>query len=196
MSRCKIATGFIMLASTVALLHVHRTPVAVAVEFMAAHPQRAYFALLLRGDGPMSRGRTGISMEVGVADGRFSEHMLLHARPRKWLMVEPFVNAELRGRLATNGSLSWQARGIGVGTTSLQLLQGLSLDKSVLDAIPDSSCDFVYLDGAHDYANVKLEMTPYWRKVRWLRDRTSVASTPQDTTRKPRIRVSPACSLC
>ena len=67
-----------------------------------------------------------------------------------------------------------------------------------LDAIPDSSCDFVYLDGAHDYANVKLEMTPYWRKVRWLRDRTSVASTPQDTTRKPHaVRVvSPACSLC
>merc|ERR1719359_2654789 len=31
-------------------------------------------------------------MEVGVADGRFSEHFLSDARPKTWYMVEPFPN--------------------------------------------------------------------------------------------------------
>ena len=48
------------------------------IAFLSAHPSRAYFSRLIR-DGPYD-----VAMEVGVADGRFSEHFLLDAQPKTW----------------------------------------------------------------------------------------------------------------
>ena len=56
------------------------------VSYMEAHPSRAYFAHLF------SKGGFRKGVEVGVADGRFSEHMLITGRPAVWRMVEPFPN--------------------------------------------------------------------------------------------------------
>ena len=74
--------------------HNHRWTEGAIVDYMEQHPNRAYFSRLFRNGGL----RTG--MEVGVADGRFSEHFLLDAgdRIRKWYMVEPAPNAELVAR--------------------------------------------------------------------------------------------------
>ena len=97
-------------------------------------------------------------------------------------MVEPFPNGMLRrridhidavydssgriGRLDAKGrgkvkeeaaeELSWRKRGIG-NRTNITLFKGLSSDRFVLDAIGYDSLDFIYLDGAHDYDNVKQE---------------------------------------
>ena len=60
--------------------------------FLRAHPSRAYFSRLVR-DGPYD-----VAMEVGVADGRFSEHFLIDAQPKTWYMVEPFPNKMLQAR--------------------------------------------------------------------------------------------------
>ena len=36
----------------------------------------------------------------------------------------------------------------------------------MLRDIPEEGIDFIYLDGAHDYKNVKLELPLYYRKLR------------------------------
>ncbi len=140
--------------------------------FLRAHPSRAYFSRLVR-DGPYD-----VAMEVGVADGRFSEHFLIDAQPKTWYMVEPFPNKMLQARYppSTSGRraprrqleempTSWASRGIGT-TSKLRFFKALSLDKAVLDAIAPESVDFIYLDGAHDYANVARELEPYYRMLR------------------------------
>ena len=128
---------------------------------MTTHPNRAYFVDLFRYGGFKS------GVEVGVAAGRFSEHMLLHGKPERWIMVEPFAPADLVSRLPLakrrdNGktrklrkerAATWEKRGIGKGT-SIVFLPHFSHDKEVLSAIPPNSVDFVYLNGAHDYENV------------------------------------------
>ena len=124
---------------------------AEAARFMAAHPSRAYFAHLSRGL---------VVAEIGVAQARFSEHLLLHARPSRMYLIEPFPHEDMMDRLST----SWKVRGIG-NATDISFLKGFSLDQHVLSEVPPASVDFVYLDGAHDYENVKKEMGPYWDRV-------------------------------
>merc|ERR1719174_1840102 len=110
-------------------------------------------------------------MEVGVADGRFSEHFLLDAQPKTWYMVEPFPNGQYKARFSPSttqprqNKLDWVSRGIGT-TSNKIFFKALSLDQSVLDAVPPESVDFIYLDGAHDYANVAKELEPYYRMLR------------------------------
>ena len=140
--------------------------------FLRAHPSRAYFSRLMR-DGPYD-----VAMEVGVADGRFSEHFLVDGQPKAWYMVESFPNEELQARYPASTSgrraprrqleeipTSWASRGIGT-TSRLRFFKAFSLDKAVIKAIAPESFDFVYLDGAHDYANVALELEPYYRMLR------------------------------
>ena len=61
--------------------------------------------------------------------------------------------------------LSWQRRGIG-SSSHIELHENFSMDPGLLSLIPLESVDFIYLDGAHDYENVKKELRPYWDRVR------------------------------
>jgi len=131
---------------------------------------------------------------VGVAGGRFAEHFLTAAAPaiRRYDMIEPFPQATLRAKTSEDplldrvvlklerrrlgepyavytgrpfsSSIPWHRRGIGLGVDK-RFFRALSTDPEVLARIPLGSVDFVYLDGAHDYVNVKAEMEPYWARV-------------------------------
>ena len=154
------------------------------VSYMARHPNRAYFSRLFRD------GRMRVGMEVGVADGRFSEHFLKDAgkRIRKWYMVEPAPNAELVARFpaaasasksaaARPGSLarlwgwlsgrgwSWQSRGIGTRTKIVHL-RHMSMDSQIFSAVPAHSVDFIYIDSSHLYDVTKKELKAYWRLLK------------------------------
>ena len=72
--------------------------------FLRAHPSRAYFSRLVR-DGPYD-----VAMEVGVADGRFSEHFLIDAQPKTWYMVEPFPNGQYKARFSPSTTQPRQKR--------------------------------------------------------------------------------------
>ena len=89
-----MTSALLVVAITMAQHARHGWTEGEIVSFMARHPNRAYFSRLFR-DGGMRVG-----MEVGVADGRFSEHFLKDAgkRIRNWYMVEPAPNAELVAR--------------------------------------------------------------------------------------------------
>ena len=166
--------------------HNHRWTEGAIVDYMGQHPSRAYFSRLFRNGGL----RTG--MEVGVADGRFSEHFLLDAgdRIRKWYMVEPAPNAELVARfpaaslastsaaasspgllarlwsrLWNGGGRSWQSRGIGTRTEIIHLPH-LSLDPNIFSTVPPRSVDFIYIDSSHLYEVTKKELSAYWQLLR------------------------------
>ena len=141
------------------------------VAFLRDHPQRAYFAPLMRLAG------FSVGVEVGVAHGRYSELFLQQAfAPDKWFMVEPFPHEDLVSRLdgldpgprpapGVRREQSWARRGIGT-QTKIVYLNGLSSDNHVLRRLRREAIDFVYLDGAHDYKTVKQELRRYWPRVR------------------------------
>jgi len=137
------------------------------VQHMSDHPNRAYFADFFRYGG----FRSGI--EVGVADGRFSEHFLLMARqiPLVWHMIEPYPNENLKKRfyITANGTANFQLGTWAQGLTQnahLYFHMDFSTDKRTLQMLPDEAFDFVYLDGAHDNKNVRRELPRYYQKVR------------------------------
>eukprot|EP00398_MALV-I-01_sp_L67-1_P000825 gene825-92_t len=132
------------------------------IGYMKAHPNRAYFANLFFEGGFSSFA------EVGVAGGRFSEHMLIHGRLEKLYLVEPEPE-KFASRYSTNPAdadafSTWKSRGIGKNT-DITVLPYFSLDERVLNAIPLNSVDLIYLDGAHDYNNVKKELEPFFARV-------------------------------
>lgn len=138
------------------------------VSYMDTHPNRAYFADLFRKGGFRS------GMEVGVADGRFSEHFLkLNSNiPLLWIMIEPFPNPRVKQRFhidalgtANFSNGSWARSGM-IQNMHLIFLQELSTDKRLLRDIADNSLDFVYLDGAHNYKNVFRELPAFYKKIR------------------------------
>lgn len=119
-------------------------------EYLLAHPQRAYMSRLFR-DGPYRNG-----VEIGVAGGRFTDHMTSDGMHfHNWQMVEPFPPSTLL-KLVTR----LQRRH---PDTNFELLRAMSLEDAALENVRPA--DFVYLDGAHDYENVKFELTPYFAKV-------------------------------
>ena len=75
--------------------------------FLADNPSRAYLPRLAR---LASGGSNPVGVEVGVADGRFSELALLDMLPHQWFMIEPFPNARLKARLDRNQD--WYQDGI------------------------------------------------------------------------------------
>ena len=107
--------------------------------FLADNPNRAYLPRLAR---LASGGSNPVGVEVGVADGRFSELALLDMLPHQWFMIEPFPNARLKARLDRNctadkrhtscshGVQPWSSRGVG-HRTKLTFLR-------VLPASPDA----------------------------------------------------------
>lgn len=102
---------------------------------------------------------TGI--EVGVADGRFAEHMLLSCLSVQgfhWYLVEPYVNGALQKRLLTDWSVQ------GVSANRFTVYPYTSLARETVMGLP--VVDLVYLDGLHTYNNVIKELFWYWPKVR------------------------------
>lgn len=131
--------------------------------FMTENPQRAYFSRLFR-DGGFKSG-----IEVGVADGRFSEHFLVDNNTTKrfqWTMIEPFPNKQLLNRYSYKGkSGAWKERNL-LRNVDHHFFEKLSLDEALLQSLPDESYDFIYLDGDHSYDGVKAEIPLYWKKVK------------------------------
>jgi len=137
------------------------------VTYLNSHPQRANFASLFR-DGGFHTG-----LEVGVADGRFSEHFLRSNENIlfAWHMVEPFPNAQLKERFSISDSGtanfrkgSWAKNGVGISAFKYFTKQ-LSLSPHLVRDLQEDFFDFIYLDGAHDYFTVKQELQRYFSKV-------------------------------
>jgi hypothetical protein len=145
------------------------------VEYMAQHPNRAYFPDLF------SKGGYRVGIEVGVASGRFSELFLMQLRdigPWEWYMVDPNINRDLNSRfqvVANDGKgvlhsdadaeLSWEKRRIGINAKKT-FIQDYSTTRACQQRLQNIQFDFIYLDGAHDYSNVKRELSLFWHMLK------------------------------
>lgn len=138
------------------------------IKHLIDNPNRASFADLF------SLGGFRSGVEVGVADGRFSEHFLRVNKDTSlsWLMIEPFPNQNLKSRFAIDdhGTAdftvgTWARDGVGLHA-HLSFVRELSTDLRLIRDIADNSLDFVYLDGAHDYKNVLAELPLFYKKIR------------------------------
>ena len=113
-------------------------------------------------------------MEVGVADGRFSELFLRASGslPIYWHMVEPYPNNQLHERFNISAAGtpnfqigSWASSGIGAKAFKTLSVKK-SVDQQFVHSLPDEGYDFIYLDGSHTYEVVKQELPLYFAKVR------------------------------
>lgn len=127
--------------------------------YLSSHSSRAYFSRLFR-DGGFRSG-----LEVGVADGRFSEHFLVDNIDINWTwnMVEPFPNAQLLSRMGVGGT--WQRAGL-LQNVKTRFFSSKSLETSLLDQLPEVGFDLIYLDGDHRHEVIKRELPIYWNKVK------------------------------
>ena len=132
------------------------------VSYMEAHPNRNYFPHFF------SKGGLRSGVEVGVAEGRFSELFLKEnvglTDAWSWTMVDPVTSPPLLERMNAGGS--WEKAGYLKPNVQLQFHKKSSLDPSLLSSLADDHYDFVYLDGLHSHENVEEEMPLYWKKVK------------------------------
>lgn len=149
---------------------------------------RVYFPFLIRDGGFRN------CMEIGVADGRFTELFLtVNRNVPHWDMhlVEPYPNFPLAKRYPPAGlhpiySKSdesvehrkikrmrerakhvekWGSHNIGNGV-KIHFYRNFSTDKDFLSNVKDMQLDFLYLDGDHSYKTVKEEIQLLWDSVR------------------------------
>jgi hypothetical protein len=114
-------------------------------------PTREQLPMLLN-----HRGLVGRGVEIGVDEGRFSEHILLSWRGRNLLSVDAWMEGNerydaVRDRLGVFGERStvWKA-------TSVQ----------AAERVEDGTLDFAYIDAKHDYDSVMEDLRAWHRKVR------------------------------
>mmetsp|Transcript_9089 Transcript_9089/g.21889 ORF Transcript_9089/g.21889 Transcript_9089/m.21889 type:complete len:301 (+) Transcript_9089:199-1101(+) len=148
------------------LTHWNKLEVA---SYLETHPYRAAFTRIFRYPGYR------VGLEVGVADGRFSELFLKENSgigSWTWYMVEPFPTRALQDRAGLNsrGVLDrskgkWAQHCIG-SNAHIVFLRYKSNDPRLMKDLPDNGFDFIYLDGMHTYKYVRRELEHYWRKVR------------------------------
>jgi Methyltransferase domain len=111
--------------------------------------------------------RGGIVAEVGVAHGDFSAEILTVCQPAELHLIDLWRGSETRrGKVGGVAGLAIVrerfAREIAAGI--VQLRQGFSAEE--LARSPDKFFDWVYIDAAHDYDHVRLDLEVAVAKVR------------------------------
>lgn len=108
------------------------------------------------------KGKDLVGVEVGVYRGQFSEFLLEHGPFRELVSIDAWVwnvygvspvvaQADAERRLARFGERSRVMR--------------ITSEKAARLFV-DNSLDFIYIDAAHDYENVALDMKIWWGKLK------------------------------
>jgi SAM-dependent methyltransferase len=124
------------------------------------------------------KGLKGDALEVGVHRGEFAKALLDSWEGRLLHLVDPWDDAPgyrdqaefLKGAAGGNGDrlrdlekcrktlLRWEGAG--------RVRYHVATSRVALGTVPDSSLDFVHLDGDHSYAAVLFDLRGWWRKLR------------------------------
>jgi hypothetical protein len=122
---------------------------------------RDYRNFLLRTLPPGSAG-----CEIGVWEGDFSAEILRTVRPRRLVLIDPWLyQPEFAGAWYGGALLKSQAEMDSVyervrerfsQRPEVQLLRGRT--REVQSAVAPASLDWIYIDGNHDYDHVRLDL--------------------------------------
>lgn len=116
-----------------------------------------------------------VGAEIGVFKAGFSRAILKRAKPSKLYLIDPWQNFDdpgLEGSLYhthSNNDMDQVYEDVKkrlakpVAKGQVEILRGKT--EEVADQIPDSSLDFVYIDGDHRYDAVKTDLAISWKKV-------------------------------
>jgi hypothetical protein len=130
--------------------------------------------LLLR-----SFGRGGVGAEIGVFRGDFSEQILLHVRPHRLHLIDPWkfepaaeYERSVYGRARAGGQSELDAiyrsvrerfdHEIQVGTVVIHRMPS----EAAATSFADEYFDWVYIDGNHLYEFVMRDLESYYPKVK------------------------------
>lgn len=132
--------------------------------------------LTTRGELPSyltSLGLLGEGVEIGVRDGDFSQWVLSHWAGEKLHLVDPWAHQDVKlyNDKSNVGQKEQDDLHHGVVDMMTARFPGrfkVHRDYSVNAArnFKDSSLDYIYIDGRHDYAGVKEDLEAWYPKLR------------------------------
>lgn len=107
-------------------------------------------------------------VEIGVKEGAYSSRLLASNPSLTLWSVDPWLvrydYRDHRSQSAFDGYERKARARLGEFGTRSSIIKALSVDACQMFA--DESLDFVYIDGAHSFANVALDLEHWSRKVR------------------------------
>jgi hypothetical protein len=119
--------------------------------------------------------QNAVGAEIGVFRGNFSNQLLKLTNPQKLYLIDPWVNSDDPGL-----SKSWYGKGrhdMGeiykavierfapqTASAQVEILRHKAADAAAI--IPDSSLDFIYIDGDHRYQSVAVDLEIAYRKTK------------------------------
>ena len=111
-------------------------------------------------------------VEIGTKEGR-TTHRVLQKTNAKVIACDPWQSQpQNAGKECGETYDKWHFAGIktefwqSVGAWKDRLEFYRENSEQLAERIEDESIDLVFLDGAHDYDSVKLDIDLYWQKVR------------------------------
>jgi methyltransferase family protein len=118
------------------------------------------------------RGLLGRAVEVGVATGVFSEHVLSHWRGTNLLSVDPWSAAppdeyvDVSNRSQGEHEQAYERTKQRLARFGERSSVWRMTSAQAAARVPPASLDFAYIDGRHDYESVKEDLEAWYDKVR------------------------------
>jgi predicted O-methyltransferase YrrM len=108
--------------------------------------------------------KNAVVAEIGVAQGMFSENILRICQPTKLHLIDPW-DSPVNARHSETAMQGVQARfADAIASKTVELHRGYSF--KVLATLGENVFDWVYLDAAHDYTNVRNDLELLHRAVK------------------------------
>lgn len=119
------------------------------------------------------KGNNLVGVEIGVLDGKHALSMLKNLNLKKLYLIDPYENYDgfnIKEEIINGKDLNRLNKAERNAKKRLRKYEGKIVwikgySSKVLHKIPNN-LDFVYIDGAHDYQNVKQDIENYYPKVK------------------------------
>ncbi len=108
--------------------------------------------------------KDAVAAEIGVAEGGLSREIVRRTRPRKLYLVDPWNSKNIAAYSEKSLRNIEKDLSSHISSGIVELRRGYSSD--VLPGFEDDHLDWVYVDGAHDYAGVKQDLANCMRIVK------------------------------
>lgn len=114
----------------------------------------------------LGTGLTGV--EIGIWSGGNAEIILQYIEPKKYYLIDPYkkeIKDYYKSSL-TQASFDKAYKSMFTNFSGLPNIVIMKMTSEEAAPKIENNLDFVYIDGAHTYKGVKLDLNLWWPKVR------------------------------